>query len=251
MDTAALAQAQAALKRSQYQLAHGDIRAPFPGRVVARLINTGEYATAGKPMVRLVDVGSLEVSVQAPIDSARYLARERCRSRWRSKASPCRRRCAPSCRSAISPAARSRCGLTLPAGDPGWSAMPPRCFIPSAQPHNVLAVPRDALVLREDNTYVFKVDKKARPSASRWRQVRSRGPGRDPGLQLGPGERVIVRGAERLEQGRRCARSGFPDRRLVEFGPSIAGLIAGSLPKPPLRHDNSQIFLFFDKSIYC
>src|SRR6202012_1008385 len=73
MDAAALAQAQAALQKSQYQSAHGEIRAPFPGRVVARLINPGEYVTAGKPVVRLVDVGSLEVSVQAPIDAVRNL----------------------------------------------------------------------------------------------------------------------------------------------------------------------------------
>src|SRR5205823_10191122 len=68
MDTAALAQAQATLKRSQYKFDHSDIRAPFSGRVVARLINPGEYATAGKPIVRLVDIASTEVSVQIPIE---------------------------------------------------------------------------------------------------------------------------------------------------------------------------------------
>src|SRR6185437_4904960 len=47
MDLAALAQARAALKKSDYQLAHAAIRAPFPGRVVARLINAGEYVVAG------------------------------------------------------------------------------------------------------------------------------------------------------------------------------------------------------------
>ena len=31
-------------------------------------------STPGKPVVRLVDVGSLEVSVQTPIDAARYIA---------------------------------------------------------------------------------------------------------------------------------------------------------------------------------
>ncbi|HEX9158800.1 MAG TPA: efflux RND transporter periplasmic adaptor subunit, partial [Rhizomicrobium sp.] len=73
MDQAALAQAEAALKKSQYQFDHSDIRAPFPGRVVARLINPGEYATAGKPIVRLVDIGSTEVSVQIPIETSVYL----------------------------------------------------------------------------------------------------------------------------------------------------------------------------------
>ena len=45
-----------------------------------------------------------------------------------------------------------------------------RVYIPSAAPRDVLAVPRDALVLREDNTYVFKVDGKAPPSVWPWKQ---------------------------------------------------------------------------------
>jgi multidrug efflux pump subunit AcrA (membrane-fusion protein) len=42
VDAEALAQAQAALSKSQYQYDHDNIRAPFAGRVVARLVNPGE-----------------------------------------------------------------------------------------------------------------------------------------------------------------------------------------------------------------
>src|SRR5437762_3256323 len=73
MDAAALGQAQAAMRRSQYQFEHSEIRAPFPGRVVARLINVGEYAAVGKEIVRLVDVDSMEVKTQVPIDAAHFL----------------------------------------------------------------------------------------------------------------------------------------------------------------------------------
>ena len=67
----------------------------------------------------------------------------------------------------------------------------------------MLAVPRDALVLREDNTYVFKVDKKnvatrvvVETGSEDGSMVEVKGP-------IAPGERVIIRGAERLEAGQK------------------------------------------------
>jgi multidrug efflux pump subunit AcrA (membrane-fusion protein) len=66
-----------------------------------------------------------------------------------------------------------------------------------------VAVPRDALVLREDNTYVFKVNRKGvaervavETGAEDGAYVEVKGP-------VSPGERVIVRGAERLEAGQK------------------------------------------------
>src|SRR6185437_12331304 len=176
MDLAPLAQARAALKKSAYQLAHAAIRAPFPGRVVARLINAGEYVVAGKPVLRLVDVGSLEVSAQVPIDTTRYI-----------------RETMP-----LTVALR----LTLPAGA-GLVGDAVKVLIPSAAPRNVLAVSRDALVLREDNTYVFKIDGKGHAQRVAVEAGTEQGALIEIRGQIAPGERVIVRGAERLETGQK------------------------------------------------
>src|SRR5256714_11892120 len=73
MNEGALAQAQASMRKSEYQFSHSEIRAPFPGRVAARLINAGEYAAPGKDIVRLVDIDSIEVKAQSPIDTAHFL----------------------------------------------------------------------------------------------------------------------------------------------------------------------------------
>ncbi|HEY5047636.1 MAG TPA: efflux RND transporter periplasmic adaptor subunit [Rhizomicrobium sp.] len=201
MDAAALVQANAALQKSRYQYRHSDIRAPFPGRVVARLINPGEYATAGKPVVRLVDIGATEVSVQTPIDAARFL-RESMSLTVEIEGKPVVARVR-----AIVPvgdiASRTiEVRLTLPPGA-GFVGDAAKVFIPAAEPRDVVAVPRDALVLREDNTYVFKVDGKSHAQriavetgAEEGTLVEVRGP-------ILPGERVIVRGAERLEAGQR------------------------------------------------
>jgi len=201
MDAAALAQAQAALKKSEYQFAHGDIRAPFPGRVVARLINPGEYATPGKPVLRLVDIGSLEVSLQAPIDSTRNV-RETMPLTVEIEGKPvvATVRAIVPVGDIVSRTIEIR--LTLPAGA-GLVGDAAKVLVPAAQPRNVLAVSRDALVLREDNTYVFKVDKKGvvqrvavETGAEQGTLVEVKG-------AIAPGERVIVRGAERLASGQK------------------------------------------------
>jgi RND family efflux transporter MFP subunit len=201
MDAAALAAARAAYEKSQYAFSHSDIRAPFDGRVVARLINTGEYATPGKAVVRLVDIGALEVSVQTPIDAARYIS-ENSNVTVDIQGKPVK----ASVR-AIVPvgdvASRTiEVRLSLPAGSAlvGDAA---KVYLPSALPHNVLAVPRDALVLREESTYVFKVDRKDQAQrvtvvtgTEEGALVEVKGP-------IAAGERVIVRGAERLEAGQK------------------------------------------------
>jgi RND family efflux transporter MFP subunit len=201
MDSAALAQAEASYKRSQYQFTHGEIRAPFPGRVVARLINAGEYATAGKPIVRLVDISSLEVSVQTPIDAARYIAEgAKLTVEIENKPAIATVRAIVPVGDVASRTIEVRLVLPQGAGLVGDAA---EVFIPSAQPRDVLAVPRDALVLREDNTYVFKVDGKSTAQRVAVETGAEEGPLVEVKGRIAPGERVIVRGAERLEAGQK------------------------------------------------
>ncbi len=200
-DVGALAQARAAMLKSQYQYEHSLIRAPFPGRVVARLINPGEYATVGKAIVRLVDIGSLEVSAQMPIDATRYL-HEGLSVTMEVDGHPVQGvvRAIVPVGDIVSRSIELRITIAANAVLVGDAA---KVFVPSAEPKDVLAVPRDALVLREDNTYIFKVD--GRNTAQRiavetgtedGALVEVRGP-------IAAGERVIVRGAERLEAGQK------------------------------------------------
>jgi RND family efflux transporter MFP subunit len=201
MDAGALAQAHASLDKSQYQLSHSDIRAPFPGRVVSRLINTGEYATAGKPVVRLVQTDALEVSVQSPIDAAHYLAEGMTLTvEIEGKPVDAKVRAIVPVGDVASRTIEVR--IVLPSGT-GLVGDAAKVFIPSAQPHNVLAVPRDALVLREDNTYIFKVDKKNQAQRIAVETGSEEGPLVEIRGLVAPGERVIVRGAERLEAGQK------------------------------------------------
>jgi RND family efflux transporter MFP subunit len=201
MDAAGVAQAQAALKKSQYQFDHSQIRAPFPGRVVARLINAGEYAAAGKDIVRLVQTDAIEVSTQIPIDSSHFL------HEGQTETVMIQNRPVVGTVRAVVPvgdiASRTlEIRLTLPANS-AYVGDAAKVLIPSAQPRNVLAVPRDALILREDNTYIFKVDKKnvatrvaVETGAEDGKLVEVKG-------SVSPGDHVIVRGGERLEGGQK------------------------------------------------
>src|SRR5262249_28526188 len=78
-----------------------------------------------------------------------------------------------------------------------------KVLVPSAEPRTVLAVPRDALILREDNTYLFKLDKENTA------QRIAVGTGAEDGSMvevsgtLREGERIIIRGAEHLESGQK------------------------------------------------
>lgn len=201
MDAAALVQAQSAVKKSQYEVDHSDIRAPFPGRVVARLINPGEYATAGKPVVRLVDISSTEVSAQIPIEMAGYL------HNGQPVSVQIEGHNATASVRAIVPVGDTNSRtievrLTLPA-EIGFVGDAVKVFIPSAAPREVVAVPRDALVLREENTYVFKVDRKGIAQRVAVQTGSEDGALVEVHGQISAGERVIVRGAERLEAGQK------------------------------------------------
>jgi RND family efflux transporter MFP subunit len=200
-DVASLAAAKAALERSQYRLDHADIRAPFAGRVVARLINAGEYASEGHEIVRLVALDEIEISAQVPINSMHYL-QERMHVTALINAKPVDTtvRTVVPVGDYLSRMVEVR--LTLPASA-AFVGDAARVLVPSAEARTVLAVPRDALILREDNTYLFKLDKENTA------QRIAVGTGSEDGEMvevsgtLSAGERIVIRGAEHLESGQK------------------------------------------------
>jgi RND family efflux transporter MFP subunit len=198
---ASLAAAKAALQRSQYRLDHADIRAPFAGRVAARLINAGEYANEGREILRLVDLDDLEITAQVPIQSMRHL-REKMHVTVQINAKPVDTvvRTVVPVGDHLSRMVEVR--LTLAPGS-AFVGDAAKVLVPASEPRTVLAVPRDALILREDNTYLFKLD---RDNTAQRIAVAT---GAEDGVMievsgtLREGERIVVRGAEHLESGKK------------------------------------------------
>jgi RND family efflux transporter MFP subunit len=201
MTMAELNQARAALATSQYRFDHSEIRAPFPGSVAERLIRTGEYATPGKEIVRLVDIDSIEVKAQAPIDIAHALHEGMVIPvAIQGRTIRATVRAVVPVGDELSRTIEVR--LTLPQGS-AFTGDAANVYVPSTAPRKVIAVPRDALVLREDGTFVYTVTKKdvaervsVQTGANSGAMVEVKG-------RIAEGERVIVRGAENLEAGQK------------------------------------------------
>ena len=175
------------------------IRAPFAGVVVERLMRRGERAGVGDEVLALVDSHELEVQARVPLDTLDFVRQGdvlTLKVNTEEKQVKVRALVAAG-------DARSRLlDLRLSLPENGWTiGRPVRIALPTAIAREVLAVPRDALVLRRDGAAVFRVvaDNKAE---------------RVP-VQLGvasgvlvevigdikAGDRVVTRGGERLRPG--------------------------------------------------
>lgn len=203
---AALKAAEAERKRSQYALDHSEIRAPFSGRVVSRLINAGEYASPGKEIVRLVDLDAIEIATQVPISSMQHL-KEGLPITTELQGKPLKAQVRVVVPVGDSASRTVEVRLTLEPGA-AFVGDAAKVMIPADEPRAVLAVPRDALVLREDNTYLFKLDAENKAERIAVEVGAADGNMVEVIGMLKEGERVIIRGAERLESGQKVRLIG-------------------------------------------
>ncbi|MEM9169187.1 MAG: efflux RND transporter periplasmic adaptor subunit, partial [Pseudomonadota bacterium] len=199
-----LQRARVALKRFETDLARTDVRAPFPGRIAAREIAVGEFAAPGRAVVRLVNTDRLEVSAQAP---AQLLANVSIGDvvdvRQNEETRTGEVRALVPVGDEISRTMEVRIELNeAPTDAAPWhigSAVQVR--LPAARAATVVAAPRDALILRAGRISIFVVDD---DGVAHRRDVRTGAADGDAIEIIGdlaPGERVVVRGGERLRDG--------------------------------------------------
>ncbi len=191
--------AQARLGLTEVQLSVTRIKAPFAGVITERYKLLGERVSIGDNVVRLVNQESLEVIARAPLDSVAFVnVGDKLRLvNERTDLTGSVRTLVPvgdprshmfEMRLDI-PADRWRIGETV------------RVVVPTRPRQALLAVPRDALVLRRDGTSVYRIA--ADNTAERitvQTGVSSGGLVAITG-DIKAGDQVIVRGAERLRPG--------------------------------------------------
>ena len=193
-----LAVANARLGQVQTQLERTEIKAPFPGLVVERVAQAGERVGVGARVLRIYNPDDLEVVARAPLNYYRYvqsgdelgvIARDQ------EIEAPVRRVYS------VGGEDTHVFELRLDMTEALAVGQTVRVTIPTADLREVLAVPRDALVLRGDGIAVFIVgeDQTARRirvttgiGAGEWIEVK--GP-------IQAGDQVVVRGNERLRPG--------------------------------------------------
>lgn len=194
-----LADARAALERARADLARSQIRAAFAGHVVERLASVGEYVSVGEDVVRLVDTHRIEISLPASIAQTRFirpgmLVPVRSGNVVREHAV---RTVVP-----VGDAVSRMVEVRLAATDAGWLVgTPVQVTLPSDEAVSRIAVPRDALVERGNQTYIFKVgdDGKAEQVSVQITAIVGLWVGIANGVSAG--DTIIVRGAERLAPG--------------------------------------------------
>jgi RND family efflux transporter MFP subunit len=185
--------------RTLYDLERSEVSAPFSGVIASREMSAGEYTAAGATLVRLVDTSALEISVGAPLRVARFNQ--------------------PGSEAQIEADGYQFVGTirgAVPVGDSRSRMMelrldvePDRLFIGEAvtvelsegKAERVLSIPRDALVLRNEEVFVYTVSAEntavkvpVTPGAGRGAEIAIQG-------ELEIGAPVVIRGAERLRDG--------------------------------------------------
>ena len=192
-------QARVARDRARLDLSRATVRAPFDGIVAERLSQSGEFVAGGSPLLRLVNDRDLEVVARAPLTTAdsvsagalAQLVDGEHKSEGKVRA--------------VIPVGDERSRmveLRIALTDRSWRVgAPVRVEIAPRALKAVVTVPRDAVILRQGASYVMRV--KADNTAER--VAVNIGPGYANNVQidglLRAGDRVVVRGGERLEPG--------------------------------------------------
>ena len=194
-----LAHARAQLHQIDHDIDQADIHAPFAGIVTERFAQRGEYLQVGAMVVHLVDTGNIEARVQAPLSLA-----DKIRSGMVVKVKSAGREHDAKVR-AVVPVGdeRARQFEMRVSLDPSLALVGSavEVALPEDRGGEALTVPRDALVHRQNETYVMRVtaDNTAEQvpvsaSIAAGDKVEVKG-------RLSAGDRLIVRGAERLSPG--------------------------------------------------
>ena len=197
--------ARVALTRER--LERTEIKAPFGGIVTKRFRQSGEWAQSGEVVVRIVDSESLEVQTWIPVAALAFV---HVGGELALEANPS---ATMGTVHAIVPVGDNQSRLyelRLRIGDRTWPVgQDVRVAVPTAAARPVTAVPRDALVLRRDGTSVYRIDDN---------DVAERIPVTTGIAQgalievdgIAPGDRVVVRGGERLRPGQAVSIQAAP-----------------------------------------
>jgi RND family efflux transporter MFP subunit len=191
--------ARARLDGAQDRLNDTTIAAPFAGVVAERYRRVGERVSAGDEVIRLVSPDSLEAQVRIPPASLPHVTLG---TEVRVRANPAQTNA--QVRSVV-PIGDDRSRLydvRLTLQDTHWPAgTTVRVSVPIAKPKQVVAVPRDALVLRSSGVSVFRVGDDGKAQLIRVDTGLAEGGMIEVIGNINPGDQVITRGGELLRPG--------------------------------------------------
>ncbi|MCJ8293981.1 MAG: efflux RND transporter periplasmic adaptor subunit [Colwellia sp.] len=189
------------------------IKAPFAGNISQRFVHVGELITIGRPLVQLIDTKHLDIKIAAPIAIAPFLQRgSKVMVKWNQTLIELPIRTwsqAGEQASRTFDVRLSADGIAILAGTAVTVSLPKQA------PREAILVPRDALILREKETYVLTID-----DENKAQKVSVLvGQGVDSWISvtgaLSIDDSVVVRGGERLQGGEKVRFLSDKDAALI------------------------------------
>ena len=191
--------AEAKLAQVRVLIERSEVRAPFSGVVVERLLKAGEWVNNGDAVVRLVDPNSVEIDTRVSIASLGFL-NEGLELTVSSDSVKGRAKIRSVVR--VADSASRLLSVRLDPIEGKWPVgLPVKVAVPSAQVRDVLAVPRDALRLRRSGATVFRISEEGKAEKIAVKTGIASGPYIEVSGDLVEGDRVVTRGGERLRPG--------------------------------------------------
>lgn len=191
--------AEAQLGQAKVAMYVTQIRAPFDGIVTEKLRNIGERLNVADEVIRLVDPKSIEVVARAPLNTVNFIKTNDVLTMHNDY-----REGEGSVRTIVpfgnpqSHMFEVRLNIDPEVWTVGESV---RLSMPTAEAKEVLTVPRDALVLRREGVFVYRIDDEL--VAEQVKVITGLGAGSLIEVigDINAGDRVVTRGAERLNSG--------------------------------------------------
>ena len=184
------------------QVRRADVRAPFSGIVISRERRAGEDVSRGEILAEMTDIQSLEVRAFVPL---KHLPRTTVGQALDIFATDARH--AGTIRSLVptgdvrSQTFEARIDLPLLATADWTVGQLVSVAIPIRPKQLTLTVPRDALVLRSNGSFVFRINAENKAEQIKVSIGDSSGDYIAVSGQLQEGDRVAIRGAENLREG--------------------------------------------------
>ena len=151
--------AKARLAQAAERLKRTNILAPFDGVVSEQLLQAGEWASEGATIVRLVSSSNLEVQTHIPSSTLQFVTIGSLLTYTNGTSNGVGKvRALVPVGGDVSRLYELRISVTNPTLSAGNLL---RVAIPTAHAREAVLVPRDALVLRREGIYVFRINKKS------------------------------------------------------------------------------------------
>ena len=191
--------AEVAIAQIKRRIDQTQVLAPFPGVVAERLVQLGEFVGRGAQVARLVDTEHREIRAQAPLSVVGWIRegmQVTIEHEQLESLSPV---------SYVIPVGDQRSRMfevRIAADDPAWIiGSPVRVALPNSEPRELVAIPRDGLVLRGSNIFVMRVNDDNTVEKVSVETGIGLGGFVEVIGNLDKGDRIVIRGGERLQPG--------------------------------------------------